>query len=106
MALIKCSECGKEVSDRASACPNCGAPPSGVNTRQRRDNTPVRVVRAGWRWEAIKNATISRVEPDGIVLKTKSGVAKVYFTELPKRFSRTSWGARFCLFASHAASPF
>ena len=24
MALIKCSECGKEVSDKASVCPNCG----------------------------------------------------------------------------------
>jgi len=53
MALIKCFECGKEVSDKATACPNCGAPPSGVKTRQRRDNTPVRVVRAGWRWEVI-----------------------------------------------------
>jgi hypothetical protein len=31
-----------------------------------------------------KNATISRVEPDGIVLKTKSGISKVYFVELPK----------------------
>jgi hypothetical protein len=31
-----------------------------------------------------RNATISRVEPDGIVLKTKSGISKVYFTELPK----------------------
>jgi hypothetical protein len=31
-----------------------------------------------------KDATISRVEPDGIVVKTKSGIAKVYFTELPK----------------------
>src|SRR6266700_8253726 len=31
-----------------------------------------------------KNVTISRVEPDGIVLITKSGVSKVYFTELPK----------------------
>jgi hypothetical protein len=31
-----------------------------------------------------KDATISRVEPDGIVLKTKSGITKVYFTELPK----------------------
>ena len=31
-----------------------------------------------------KNATVSRVEPDGIVLKSKSGIAKVYFTELPK----------------------
>lgn len=24
MSLIKCPECGKEVSDKASACPNCG----------------------------------------------------------------------------------
>ena len=31
-----------------------------------------------------KDATVTRVEPDGIVLKTKSGVIKVYFTELPK----------------------
>jgi hypothetical protein len=31
-----------------------------------------------------KDATVSRVEPDGIVLKTKSGIAKLYFTELPK----------------------
>ena len=26
MALIKCPECGKEISDRASACIHCGAP--------------------------------------------------------------------------------
>lgn len=26
MALMKCSECGKDVSDKAGACPNCGAP--------------------------------------------------------------------------------
>lgn len=31
-----------------------------------------------------KNATVSRVEPDGIVLTTKAGISKVYFTELPK----------------------
>ena len=31
-----------------------------------------------------KNATVSRVEADGIVLKTKSGITKVYFAELPK----------------------
>ena len=31
-----------------------------------------------------KDATISRVEPDGIVVKTKSGITKVYFAELPK----------------------
>jgi hypothetical protein len=31
-----------------------------------------------------KDATVSRVEPDGIVLTSKSGVSKVYFTDLPK----------------------
>jgi hypothetical protein len=31
-----------------------------------------------------KNVRVSRVEPDGIVLISKSGIAKVYFTELPK----------------------
>jgi hypothetical protein len=31
-----------------------------------------------------KNAKVSRVEPDGLVLMTKSGISKVYFTELPK----------------------
>lgn len=26
MALIKCPECGKEISDKATTCPNCGYP--------------------------------------------------------------------------------
>lgn len=26
MALIKCNECGKEISDKADKCPNCGCP--------------------------------------------------------------------------------
>ena len=26
MALVKCPECGNQVSDRASACPKCGYP--------------------------------------------------------------------------------
>ena len=31
-----------------------------------------------------KNVTVSRVEPDGIVLRTKTGISKIYFVELPK----------------------
>ena len=31
-----------------------------------------------------KGATIMRVERDGIVLKSKTGISKVYFFELPK----------------------
>lgn len=26
MGLIYCSECGKQISDMAQSCPNCGAP--------------------------------------------------------------------------------
>lgn len=26
MTMIKCEECGKEISDRAVNCPHCGAP--------------------------------------------------------------------------------
>jgi hypothetical protein len=26
MALIKCIECGREISDKAAACPQCGCP--------------------------------------------------------------------------------
>lgn len=27
MALVRCTECGREISDQAPACPGCGAPP-------------------------------------------------------------------------------
>ena len=30
MALIKCEECGKEISDKAKSCPNCGCPISDI----------------------------------------------------------------------------
>ncbi len=26
MALIECPECGKKISEKANACPNCGNP--------------------------------------------------------------------------------
>ena len=32
MALIECTECGKEVSSRANACPNCGNPIRGQSS--------------------------------------------------------------------------
>ena len=31
-----------------------------------------------------KDATITRVEADGIILRTKTGISKIYFLELPK----------------------
>ena len=35
-----------------------------------------------------KDATITRVEADGIVLRTKTGISKVYFFELPQDVQR------------------
>lgn len=29
MAMIKCKECGKEISSLAEKCPHCGAPTTG-----------------------------------------------------------------------------
>lgn len=45
MALIKCAECGKEISDRATTCPACGAPVGEAQA------AVVEVTRAGGKWE-------------------------------------------------------
>ncbi len=34
MALIKCKECGQEISDMATACPKCGKPTGLVIKRK------------------------------------------------------------------------
>lgn len=41
MALVKCWECGKEISDTAASCPHCGA-------AQRRDGLPAAPKNSGW----------------------------------------------------------
>jgi hypothetical protein len=39
-----------------------------------------------------KDATVSRIEGDGIVLKTEAGISKVYLTELPQEVQeRFNW---------------
>lgn len=38
MALIKCPECGKEYSEKAATCPNCGAPNDLLNGSQQNLN--------------------------------------------------------------------
>ncbi len=32
MAIIKCPECSKEISDKAKSCPNCGCPLEEMTT--------------------------------------------------------------------------
>ena len=48
MALIKCPECSKEISDKANNCPNCGYPLSElITTGTVRIKMPNNVVE-GW----------------------------------------------------------
>ena len=56
MALIKCSECGKEVSDKANACPSCGnpinnapTPPIGQDTTPK----PVEIELTSKKWKKV-----------------------------------------------------
>jgi len=44
MALISCAECGNQVSDKASACPSCGAPPVPTSQEQRVVGPPAKAV--------------------------------------------------------------
>lgn len=49
MALIKCPECGKEISERASACPHCGYPINHHSSQQRaEDYTPKKIMPPVW----------------------------------------------------------
>ncbi len=54
MAMIRCPECGKEFSDRAAACPNCGCPTSealkGTISKEEREEA------AGQMLEAVNQA--------------------------------------------------
>jgi len=52
MALIKCSECGREISDKAFACPNCGNPSQNINriTQQ----VPVMIEQTRKKWKVFQ----------------------------------------------------
>lgn len=43
MALINCPECGKQISDKATVCPNCGYPISSASNTSSSKTSLVRV---------------------------------------------------------------
>ena len=53
MALIKCPECGKQVSDKAQSCPNCGYPlKAEIKNPPTFTEDLTKVKKAGW-WVAL-----------------------------------------------------
>ena len=53
MALIKCTECGHEVSDKASMCPNCGCPIESLGAAQEEVIYEEPKKKKGWIWALI-----------------------------------------------------
>lgn len=53
MALIKCNECGHEVSDKASMCPNCGCPIESLGAAQEDVMYEEPKKTKGWIWALI-----------------------------------------------------
>jgi len=58
MALIKCEECGKEISDKATTCPNCGSPTVSYlkETKDQEENISKQRVKA---WQGLIIAVVS-----------------------------------------------
>lgn len=53
MALIKCNECGHEVSDKASMCPNCGCPIESLGAAKEEVMYEEPKKKKGWIWALI-----------------------------------------------------
>lgn len=52
MAIISCPECDRDISDKAQACPGCGAPVQAQRpTRQKQESQ--KVMRAGAKFEGL-----------------------------------------------------
>lgn len=63
MALIICAECGKEFSDKAPACPNCGCPVDTMNLEENNsseDSTEGNIVDSIW--NSVQNVTQNAVD--------------------------------------------
>lgn len=68
MSLIKCSECGKEISDKAPACPMCGNP---LNVAVTTNSKPVEIERTSKKWKKKRVWTVL-VFIFGLMILTRS----------------------------------
>lgn len=50
MALVKCGECQKEISDKAESCPHCGNPINTINANSQKVEV-VEVERTSKKWK-------------------------------------------------------
>ena len=105
MALIKCPECSKEISDKANNCPNCGCPLSEfITTGTVRIKMPNNVVEGWvglfssrkaeikskdgsllWQGKHGENASFTVSEPTEIVINLGGWANEISCTVYPRR---------------------
>ena len=105
MALIKCPECSKEISDKANNCPNCGCPLSElITTGTVRIKMPNNVVEGWvglfssrkaeiksiycsilWQGKHGENASFTVSEPTEIVINLGGWANEISGTVYPRR---------------------
>jgi hypothetical protein len=113
VALIQCEDCGRDVSDRAPACPNCGAPvtqaadnnaPEGitfdgdcfVGTKTSIVRLAVKAVQAcNYKVDAADEASGLVSFTTGMTMGSWSGVSgSIYFEEIGPHCYRPSGSAK------------
>ena len=75
MALIKCKECGKEISDTLNVCPNCGIEIKKANiTNNNKNNHNLygKMIRLYYIITGMKDYILSLTTIKGILISTKN----------------------------------
>lgn len=103
MALIKCSECSKEVSDKAQSCPNCGSPIAAENLTLTLTGFPRRYIGSKAVDVLLNGSPVGSVDKGSTVtLKLASGGQVDFVTHYMGKERRQSYnlpsGASFDLF--------
>ena len=91
MALIICSECGKEFSDKASACPNCGCPIEAICNSASNDTDMQNlcadetdsVTTANKVWDSVQTGIQSAIEKNRNAIKATKQIGPVQIDEKP-----------------------
>lgn len=98
MALIKCTECGKDVSDKAAACPNCGCPMEDIKLAVQRKEAAERAAK-----EEAERIRL-KAEHDEQERKEKEERAKIREENKPKR--KRAWIVTLCCIAALCVAMF
>lgn len=103
MALIKCSECSKEVSEKAQSCPNCGSPIAAENLTLTLTGFPRRYIGSKAVDVLLNGSPVGSVDKgSSVTLKLASGGQVDFVTHYMGKERRQSYnlpsGASFDLF--------